>query len=158
MSKWTEISHGVSKETKFYLLWSHTWPILPPGVMILTNLILWCVRYLPCVFELICLSNFMQKISKEFSYINTCKNGFFYSLLWLTFTWQKVSYWKLKLPYPKICFENFCFQHNYAKINDTYGINISCALLIICLPIIMTASCWANSMRHPPLLHCKIKI
>lgn len=41
-------------------------------------------------------------------------------------------------------------------IIKTYGIRISWALLIICLPIMMTASCCVNSMRQPPLLHWNI--
>ena len=38
---------------------------------------------------------------------------------------------------------------------NTYGTSISCALFIICLPIIITANCWASSTKHPPLLHWK---
>lgn len=41
-------------------------------------------------------------------------------------------------------------------IIKTYGIRISCALFIICFPIMMTASCCVNSMRQPPLLHWNI--
>ena len=39
----------------------------------------------------------------------------------------------------------------------TFGIIISCALLMICLPTMITASCWANSIKQPPLLHCNVK-
>lgn len=39
----------------------------------------------------------------------------------------------------------------------TYGTRTSCTLPMTCLPIMMTDSCWANSIRHPPGLHCNQK-
>jgi hypothetical protein len=38
------------------------------------------------------------------------------------------------------------------------GTIISWALLMICLPIMMTANCCANSIKHPPALHCNQQI
>lgn len=45
-------------------------------------------------------------------------------------------------------------QQNDSKV-ITYGITISCTLLIVCLPIIMMTSCWASSIRQPLGAHLK---
>ena len=43
----------------------------------------------------------------------------------------------------------------WLKSHITYGITISCTLLIVCLPIIMMTSCWASSIRQPLGAHLK---
>lgn len=48
-----------------------------------------------------------------------------------------------------------CTESDRQACRSTHGIMISLQLLMICLPIMMTASCSANSARHPPLsAHC----
>ena len=40
----------------------------------------------------------------------------------------------------------------------THGRKSSCALLMACLPIIITPSCMASSIRHPPFWHWNHKL
>lgn len=40
----------------------------------------------------------------------------------------------------------------------THGMRISCTLLMICLPTMMTRSSCASSMRQPPAAHCTAKL
>lgn len=40
------------------------------------------------------------------------------------------------------------------RVEVTYGMRISCTLLITCLPTMMTRSSCASSMRQPPAAHC----
>ena len=94
-------------------------------------------------------------VAKSYSFQDTPGIIHHFQLIWSLLPFVFFQYYqdwtrglnKFEVPY--IILLTFFLCHQVFNI----GINISWALLIICFPTIITASCWASSIRQPPLPH-----